>query len=125
MRVATLAMVGSLLGSTACGSSDQPAERPAGPVTNAYAALTAGEIERAPELTRTLDAHLEQRPDDGMATFYAGLMRFWHFAEGTPAAGENLVELGGKIVERIAHSRTFLPEDARVPGFLGLTRTIY
>jgi hypothetical protein len=115
-----------LLGALGCSSSDEaaPARAP-GPVNDAYTALTAGRIERAPELAQALDAHVAQQPDDGMATFYSGLMRFWHFAEGTPAPGENLFDAGPAIVERIAGSRSFLPDDARVPGFLGLTRTLF
>ena len=125
MRLGALALVLSLSGATGCGSSDEPPEREPGPVANAYAALTKGEITRAPELTQALDAHLKQAPADGMATFYSGLMRFWHFAEGTPSSGENVLEAGATLVERIAQSREFLPNDARVPGFLGLTRTIF
>ncbi len=106
------------------GSDDAPAPENRGPVAEAYAALTAGQVERTPELTGALDAHIEQAPDDGMATFYSGLMRLWHFAEGTTAAGYSPTDEGTVIVERIHHARSFLPKDARVPGFLGLSRTL-
>jgi hypothetical protein len=125
-RLVGYAAVGATLaGSIGCsGTDDAAAPQKPGPVGEAYAALTAGEIERAPQLTAALDAQVQATPDDGMATFYAGLMRLWHFAEGTPAAGANLADEGAAIVERISHSRSFLPTDARVPGFLGLSRTL-
>ena len=117
----------SLLLSTSIGCSgadDAPPVADNGPVGEAYAALTAGEVHRAADLTAALDARMQQAPQEGMTTFYSGLMRFWRFAEGEPNPQVSLVDEAATIVERIERSRTYLPEDARVPGFLGLTRTL-
>jgi len=121
---ATLGLV--LAGSIGCsGADDAPApSTDDGPVGKAYAALSAGEIARAPELTAALDARLQQAPEEGMTTFYSGLMRFWQFAEGQPDPQVSLADETSTIVDRISRSRSLLPNDARVPGFLGLTRTL-
>src|SRR6185503_6326526 len=117
---ATLTALGMVL--AGCGADDPPATSGAdGPVAKAYAALTAGEIARVAEVTAALDARREQAPDEGMTTFYSGLMRLWRVAEGEPNPGALSDEMT-TIVERISGSRAYLPSDARVPGFLGLSR---
>jgi hypothetical protein len=123
-RLATFSVL--LAGSIGCSGADDPPppSGDGGPVAKAYAALTAGEIERAAELTAALDARVQEAPTEGMATFYSGLMRFWRFAEAEPDPGVTLSDEMTTIVERISGSRGYLPNDARVPGFLGLTRTL-
>jgi hypothetical protein len=115
-----------LAGSIGCSSADDAPKAPSddGPVGKAYAALTAGEIARAPELTAALDERMQQAPEEGMTIFYSGLMRFWQFAEGEPNPQAPLLDEASTIVDRISRSRSHLPNDARVPGFLGLTRTL-
>ena len=130
MRLESLrasAALGLLLASSAgCSSAEDgrptPSER--GPVSEAYAALTKGEVARASELTAALDARVEQAPEEGMPTFYSGLIRLWRFAEGAPNPELQPASEMTTIVERISHSRSFLPNDARVPGFLGLSQTL-
>lgn len=114
-----------LIGSIGCsGAEAPPASGDGGPVAEAYAALTAGEVARASELTAALDARVQQSPQEGMPTFYSGLMRLWRFAEGPPNPDLVPADEMTTIVDRIARSRDFLPKDARVPGFLGLSQTL-
>jgi len=124
----TIALAASLLcaGSIGCSGAEDGSlvSEDRGPVAEAYAALTAGEVARAEELTAKLDARVQASPHEGMPTFYSGLMRFWRFAEGPPDPNRVLADEMTTIVDRITRSREFLPNDARVPGFLGLTETL-
>jgi hypothetical protein len=92
-----------------------------------YSTLVEGDIAKAAELTTKLDAAAEAAPQDGYTTFYSGLVRLWRLSEGTAETGSALSSPtvdGQEMIDRLATARVMLPDDARVPGFLGLSRVI-
>lgn len=94
---------------------------PPDPVAAAYAALSAGEVQKLPTLLADLDKAFEQNTQNGRAAFYAGTFRLWKLGED--AQGYTIAEMAPfalPMIDRLRKAHELLPYDVRVPAFLGL-----
>jgi hypothetical protein len=96
-------------------------------VDEAFEALRLGNKKKWPKLIAALDERVKQRPEDGMAVFYSGAMRFWKLIEGTNGVVDLVqnLSLPDEILSRFSRARTLLPDDFRVPAFYGLVQTSF
>ena len=104
------------------GSAADPASTDA--VTSAYAAITRGDKTALDSVLVALDAAHKAHPDDGQLAFYAGTMRLWKLSELALGVADLLrtPSLPDEILSRLEQARALIPNDFRVPGFLGLAQ---
>jgi hypothetical protein len=105
------------------GSPGPDGPRGSPSVASAYSALTEGRLESLPQLIDDLDEAIERDPEDGVAVFYAGAMRLWKLGED--AQGLSIAQMAPFALPMIDHfqkAQTLLPDDPRIPSFLGLAR---
>ena len=126
---------GQASASPATAASPAPAVSPAADVdaggvvaadsiAQAYAALTRGDPSTIDATLEALDRALAARPDGGFENFYAGTFRIWKLSEGSLGLGDILrtPNLADETLDRLGRARMLMPDDFRVPGFLGLAQ---
>src|SRR5262245_14069134 len=84
-RPSYLAWIG-LLACTGCGGpvptgGGAGGNNGADAVPNAFAALSAGEYKKVPQIIKAVDARAARVPDDGYAHYYSMTMREWLVSE--------------------------------------------
>lgn len=93
-------------------------------VSQAYAALTRGDSHAIDSSLEALERTLQVQPNDGRAALYAGTIRMWKLSEGALELSDvlSLSSLIDETLDRLGRARTLMPDDFRVPGFLGLAQ---
>jgi hypothetical protein len=94
-------------------------------VSDAYAAFTAGNTSKLPDVIRTLDDTLAEDPKDGRANLYAATMRFWRISENVPGSEPGQFQADAHaVLDHFDQAYELLPDDARIPAFSGLAHTL-
>lgn len=109
-------------GASTHGATSDPASTDA--MSAAYAAMTRGDKTALDGALVALDAAQKAHPDDGHLALYAGTMRLWKMSEGALGVADLLrsPSLPDQIVSQLERARALIPNDFRVPGFLGLAQ---
>lgn len=98
--------------------------KPAGPMTDAYAALVRADYDALPDLIARLDAEAEQDPNNARVALYAGTMRLWYATGGTRTLGQQFNDTLAAIKE-LERGRELAPRDAHLGAFLGVAQVAF
>jgi tetratricopeptide (TPR) repeat protein len=91
---------------------------------DAYAALEAADYDALPDLIARLDAAIEENPDVGRLSFYAGTMRLWR-AIGAPRTVNEVLEDVQGAIDAFERAHDLSPQDPHAAAFLGITQVAF